>query len=145
MLCRASVRQADGCPSRASSVALGRGRDAVDRQVGAVEFGLAIQTQADGRLQEFHVAFVYAPKRDDKGRVTGVVAIVIDITARKKAEQEREKLLAHLTEVDRQPGGVAVFDFGFKNQTESLGVALQWSQPDEQAKKYSSGLFDHFP
>ncbi|HET9238519.1 MAG TPA: ATP-binding protein [Oligoflexus sp.] len=90
----------------------------------------------DGRLQEFHVAFVYAPKLDDKGRVTGVVAIVIDITARKKAEQEREKLLAHLTEVDRRKDEfLAVLSHELRSPLNVIGghaELLRYEEPGTQ-------------
>jgi PAS domain S-box-containing protein len=92
--------------------------------------------QADGRLQEYHVAFVYAPKLDDKGRVTGVVAIVIDITARKKAEQEREQLLAHLTEVDRRKDEfLAVLSHELRSPLNVIGghaELLRYEEPGTQ-------------
>ena len=36
----------------------------------------------------------YAPERDAGGRVIGFVAAILNITDRKRAEQEREELLA---------------------------------------------------
>jgi PAS domain S-box-containing protein len=92
--------------------------------------------QADGSTQEYHVAFVYAPKFDDQGRVTGVVAIVIDITARKKAEQEREKLLAHLTEVDRRKDEfLAVLSHELRSPLNVIGghaELLRYEEPGTQ-------------
>lgn len=92
--------------------------------------------QADGSLQEYHVAFVYAPKIDNLGRVNGVVAIVIDITARKKAEQEREKLLQHLTEVDRRKDEfLAVLSHELRSPLNVIGghaELLRYEEPGTQ-------------
>ncbi|HSE82795.1 MAG TPA: PAS domain S-box protein [Gaiellaceae bacterium] len=47
---------------------------------------------ANGNL--VHVAFTYSPIRDSTGRVVGVSAIGQDVTERKRAEADRERLLA---------------------------------------------------
>lgn len=92
--------------------------------------------QADGTIQEFHVAFVYAPKFDNQGRVTGVVAIVIDIRARKKAEQEREELLAHLQDVDRRKDEfLAVLSHELRSPLNVIGghaELLRYEEPGTQ-------------
>ena len=48
--------------------------------------------RADGSLVQ--VAFTYSPIRDSAGRVVGVSAIGQDVTERKRAEVDRERLLA---------------------------------------------------
>jgi PAS domain S-box-containing protein len=58
-------------------------------RVGGLEAALEA---ANGRLA--HVAFTYSPIRDSAGKVVGVSAIGQDVTERKRAEADRERLLA---------------------------------------------------
>jgi PAS domain S-box-containing protein len=57
-----------------------------------VELLETVLEAANGSL--VHVAFTYSPIRDSAGRVVGVSAIGQDVTERKRAETDRERLLA---------------------------------------------------
>lgn len=76
-------------------------------------FGHYVRQVLEGTPVEFEVEIpysggkqfvrcAYTPERDDDGEVVGLVAAIIDITARKHAERERERLLAELQEHDRR-------------------------------------------
>ncbi len=52
--------------------------------------------------EERYVDFVYQPLRDPDGSVTGIIVQGIDLTARKRAEREREEALVRLREQDRR-------------------------------------------
>jgi len=62
-----------------------------------------------GRVLETH----FAPQRDGSGAVTGVLGVSMDITERRRAEEEREKLRAQMLEVQKleslgvMAGGIA--------------------------------------
>ena len=49
-----------------------------------------------------YLDFVYQPLRDGEGNITGILAQGIDLTQRKRAEEERERLLDRLREQDKR-------------------------------------------
>lgn len=84
---------------------------------GEVVTGVEVHvTLPDGR--QFDLEESAAPLHDVEGHVTGVVVTVTDITARKAAQTERERLLAQVenarqelyTALNRLPDGVMVID-----------------------------------
>jgi PAS domain S-box-containing protein len=85
-----------------------RRRAVAGKQVSGLEF---IRQRKNGEL--LNVSLWAAPVRDAGGRITAIVAFMEDITPRKKAEQEREKLQSQLIQaqkleaIGRLTGGVA--------------------------------------
>lgn len=55
---------------------------------------LLFQVTPDSPLEERFVDFAYQPLRDEDGSVTGVLAHGVDLTERKRLEQQQEHLLA---------------------------------------------------
>jgi PAS domain S-box-containing protein len=77
-------------PEERQDDALGVLRRVIDEdQVGQLE---TVRRRGNGDL--VHVAFTYSPIRDSSGKVVGVSAIGQDVTERKRAEADRERLLA---------------------------------------------------
>ena len=85
-----------------------------------LETGESIQevfTLTPGGVTRYYEA-IYVPRLDDRGRVTGVLGYTREITERKRAEEERERLLTQLANerqrltaiLEQLPVGVGVTD-----------------------------------
>lgn len=73
----------------------------IKRGVLATGTGTRVELQlSPGGIARWYEA-VYEPSRDAAGRIVGVVSYSRDITERKRAEEERERLLAESLELDR--------------------------------------------
>jgi PAS domain S-box-containing protein len=59
---------------------------------------VVFQSRADAPCDEHFVDFTFQPLTDDDGQVTGIFVHGVDLTERKRAEQEREAALAALRE-----------------------------------------------
>jgi PAS domain S-box-containing protein len=57
-------------------------------------------TGADGKRRLYR--FTKSPLRDDSGEVVGVIGVARDVTEERRAEEERERLVAQLREADRR-------------------------------------------
>ncbi|MHB1132868.1 MAG: PAS domain S-box protein [Chloroflexota bacterium] len=88
-----------------------------------------VERTADGR--EFIGLFNAAPLRDPDGQTVGAVVVGRDITDRKRAEEERERLLAQLdASIKSFPEAVIVYD--------SNGGILRWNAAAETMFSYSA-------
>ena len=73
-------------------------------------------TQADGRLDERRIDFVYQPTRDSEGAVDGIFVVGVDVTERSSAEQSlavREEQLRLATDA----GEVGLWDVDLRTET----------------------------
>ena len=95
----------------------------------------------DGK--RFFVQVVKTPLINAAGEVVGVQAIFWDITERKQAEQEREKLIgelkATLAEVKTLQGIIPICA-GCKKIRDDKGF---WSQVESYIQKHSEATFSH--
>ena len=101
----------------------------------------------DGRLIDVQVDWNY--KRDETGEVVGFVSVITDITERKRAEEEKERLMTQLMQSQKMEaigvlaGGIA-HDFNnimtvIMNLT---GLALNKVEENDPMKKYLEPLRD---
>jgi PAS domain S-box-containing protein len=72
---------------------------------------IQLRDEGSGRLEERFVDFIYHPLRDADGAVSGITAIITDVTEKVRADAMREQERDRLARVVAQfPGAVAVLE-----------------------------------
>ena len=81
-----------------------------------------------GRCYEAHVE----PYRDAEGRITGVLGIALDVTERRRAEEELQRMLAMLqSTLDSTADGILVLDRDGRITTFNRRFAELWRLPPQ--------------
>jgi diguanylate cyclase (GGDEF)-like protein/PAS domain S-box-containing protein len=102
---------------------------------------------ADGERREF--LFNKTTIHNDRGEITGLVGVMVDISARKSAEREREKLIAELHVANEKLEILSTTDplTGLSNRRH---IAKKIKEEIRKAERYQSGFsvimidLDHF-
>jgi two-component system, cell cycle sensor histidine kinase and response regulator CckA len=104
-----------------------------------------VESQERGLILES----VFMPLRDEAGGVTGVLGITIDVTERRRAEAEQERLRAQMLHVQKLEslgllaGGIA---HDFNNVLAAIvggaSAALLTMPPDTRAREHIEGVID---
>jgi len=98
-----------------------------------------------GSLTDFYWTYSYSPVRDATGAVCGILVISHDVTAKLKAERERDTIAANLKNVlESTTDGLVVLDqqgrYTYVNEQAARIVALR---PDEMIGRTQWELFPH--
>jgi PAS domain S-box-containing protein len=98
-----------------------------------------------GSLTDFYWTYSYSPVRDAAGAVRGILAVSHDVTARLKAERERDAVAANLKNVlESTTDGLAVLDrqgrYSYVNDQAARIVAMR---PAEMIGRTQWELFPH--
>jgi PAS domain S-box-containing protein len=99
----------------------------------------------DGSLTDFYWTYSYSPVRDAAGAVGGILVIAHDVTAKLKAERERDTVAANLRHVlESTTDGLVMLDemgrYTYANEQAARIVALR---PEQMIGRTQWELFPH--
>ena len=104
------------------------------------EVPLALRSPVSGKAQLVYVDFTYQPMSDGEGRITGVLAFILDVTKRVLARREAEELAA---EVQRRDEELARSRADFATLADNM-AQLAWMADDTgQIFWYNQQWYDY--